>query len=201
MTFRFRMRLAAAVLMLSASVMAATPPADPKQDEKRAAELRLKADKGDGDAALQIGYMLALGRIPAPRYGTPILWFKKGCTARSLAACHNAGVSYESGKNGANQDYSEAASYFLEAAERAFLPSMYNLAVLAAESKISSLDNREGLKWMLVAQKSAVQCPDNPSCKIVTEDQKGYRAKLEDRLSAKERREAYQLAQDWRPRN
>jgi hypothetical protein len=78
---------------------------------------------------------------------------------------------------------------------------MYNLAALSAEAKITSLDNREGLKWMLVAQKSAVQCPKNPSCKIVTEDQKGYRSKLEDRLSTKERREAYQLAQDWRPRN
>lgn len=201
MKTRFRFALAAAWMVLSVAATAATPPADPKQDEKRAAELRLKADKGDGDAALQIGYMLALGRIPAPRYGTPISWFKKGCTLRSLSACHNAGVSYQSGHNGASQDYSEAAAYFLQAAERAFLPSMYNLAVLAAESKINSLDNREGLKWMLVAQKSAVQCPDNPSCKIVTEDRNGYRIKLEDRLSAKERREAYQLAQDWRPRN
>lgn len=201
MKIRFRFALAATWLAMSVAAAAATPPPDPKQDEKRAVELRLKADKGDGDAALQIGYLLALGRIPAPRYGTPIIWFKKGCAARSLAACHNAGVSYESGKNGAGQDYAEAAAYFLQAAERAFLPSMYNLAVLAAESKIAALDNREGLKWMLVAQKSAVQCPENPSCKIVTEDQKGYRVKLEERLSPKERREAYQLAQDWRPRN
>lgn len=201
MTFPMRALLATTGLLLCTSAIAATPPADPKRDEQRAAELRLRADKGDGDAALQIGYLLALGRIPAPRYGTPILWFKKGCAARSLAACHNAGVSYESGNNGASQDYSEAAAYFLQAAERAFLPSMYNLAVLTAESRISSLDNREGLKWMLVAQKSAVQCPENPSCRIVTEDKKGYRVKLEDRLSAKERREAYQLAQDWRPRS
>jgi len=201
MTSQFRILLITTCLILSSAVIAGTPPADPKQDEKRAADLRLRADKGDGDAALQIGYLLALGRIPAPRYGTPITWFKKGCTARSLAACHNAGVSYESGKNGANQDYSEAAAYFLEAADRAFLPSMYNLAALAADSKITSMDNREGLKWMLVAQKSAVQCPENPSCKTVTEDQKGYRARLEGRLTSKERREAYQLAQDWQPRN
>ncbi len=201
MNHNFGVALATACLAYAVTTCAATPPAGPGQDEKRAADLRLRADKGDGDAALQIGYLLALGRIPAPRYGTPIIWFKKGCTARSLAACHNAGVSHESGKNGANQDYSEAAAYFLEAAERAFLPSMYNLAALAAESKITTMDNREGLKWMLVAQKSAVQCPENPSCKTVTEDKKGYRAKLEDRLSSKERREAYQLAQDWHPRN
>lgn len=178
---------------------AATP--DPQQDEKYAADLRRKVDQGDGDAALQIGNLLLRGRIPAPRYGTPINWFKKGCALRSLPACHNVGVSYEQGRNGVSQDFAEATSYFLQAAERAFLPSMYNLAVLSAQSKISTLDNREGLKWMLVAQKAAVQCPESPTCKVVTEDPKGYRKQLESRLSSKEIRETYKLAEDWRPRN
>jgi TPR repeat protein len=178
---------------------AATP--DPQQDEDYATELQRKVDQGDGDAALQIGNLLIRSRIPGPRYGTPITWFKKGCTLRSLPACHNVGVSYEQGRNGVNQDYAEATSYFLQAAERAFLPSMYNLAVLSAESKISAADNREGLKWMLVAQKSAVQCPESPTCKTVTDDPKGYRKQLESRLSSKEIRETYKLADDWRPRN
>ncbi len=178
---------------------AATP--DPQQDEKYATELRRKVDQGDGDAALQIGNLLVRSRIPGPRYGTPITWFKKGCTLRSLPACHNVGVSYEQGRNGVNQDYAEATHYFLQAAERAFLPSMYNLAVLSAESKISAADSREGLKWMLVAQKSAVQCPESPTCKTVTDDPKGYRKQLESRLSSKEIRETYKLADDWRPRN
>jgi hypothetical protein len=73
--------------------------------------------------------------------------------------------------------------------------------VLSAESKISAADNREGLKWMLVAQKSAVQCPESPTCKTVTDDPKGYRKQLESRLSSKEIRETYKLADDWRPRN
>ena len=106
---------------------------------------------------------LRSSRIRHLRYGTPITWFKKGCTLRSLPACHKVGVSYEQGRNGVNQDYAEATSYFLQAAERAFLPSIYNLAVLSAESKISAADYREGLKWMLVAQKSAVQCPESPT--------------------------------------
>ena len=118
-----------------------------------------------------------------------------------LPACHNVGVSYEQGRNGVNQDYAEATSYFLQAAERAFLPSIYNLAVLSAESKISAADYREGLKWMLVAQKSAVQSPESPTCKTVTDDPKGYRKQLESRLSSKEIRETYKLADDWRPRN
>ena len=189
----------AAQLAIPLYAGAATP--DPQQGEKYATELRCKVDQGDGDAALQIGNLLISSRIRHPRYGTPITWFKKGCTLRSLPACHNVGVSYEQGRNGVNQDYAEATSYFLQAAERAFLPSMYNLAVLSAESKISAADNREGLKWMLVAQKSAVQCPESPTCKTVTDDPKGYRKQLESRLSSKEIRETYKLADDWRPRN
>ena len=69
---------------------AATP--DPQQGEKYATELRCKVDQGDGDAALQIGNLLISSRIRHPRYGTPITWFKKDCTLRSLhattSACH-----------------------------------------------------------------------------------------------------------------
>lgn len=197
----FRLALAAAWMVLSVAATAATPPPDPGQDEKRAAELRLKADKGDIHAMLQIGNMLARGRIPASRYGTPVTWFKKACALRNLSACHNVGVSYQSGNNGAKKDDAEAADYFLQAAERGFLPSMFNLAVMNAESQISAADAREGLKWMLIAQRAAAQCPESPTCKFVSEDRKGYKARLENRLSSRERREAYQQAGDWRPRD
>lgn len=194
-------RIIAAAALLAAPALSAAAAPDPQQDEKIATELRRKAEQGDGEAALQIGNMLTRGRIPVPRYGTPISWFKKGCALRNLPACHNVGVSYEQGRNGVSQDYAEATTYFLQAAERAFLPSMYNLAVLSAQSKIAMLDNREGLKWMLVAQKAAVQCPESPTCKTVTDDVNGYRKQLEGRLSSKEIRETYKLADDWRPRS
>ena len=83
----------AAQLAIPLYAGAATP--DPQQDEDYATELQRKVDQGDGDAALQIGNLLVRSRIPGPRYGTPITWFKKGCTLRSLPACHNVGVSYQ----------------------------------------------------------------------------------------------------------
>lgn len=184
--------------MLAVEVPAAEA-IDPKQDEKTAAELRQRADKGDGDAALRLGNLLARNRVSATRYGKAVDWYKKGCTMRSISACHNAGVSYHHGRNGAKTDYSEAANYYLQAADRAFLNSVFNLAMLHAEARITTLDNREGLKWLLVAQRAAAQCPDNPICKMVLEDPKGYRARLEAPLSADERREARQLAENWQP--
>ena len=75
----------AAQLAIPLYAGAATP--DPQQDEDYATELQRKVDQGDGDAALQIGNLLVRSRIPGPRYGTPITWFKKGCTLRSLPAC------------------------------------------------------------------------------------------------------------------
>lgn len=184
--------------LLALPLHAATPPG-PAQDEKTAAVLRLQVDRGNGDAALRLGNLLALDRVSAAKYGKAADWYKKGCMLEDLSACHNMGISLEHGRNGVKQDYAEAAYYYLQSAERAFLPSMLNLAKLHAESKVIPLDNRDGLKWMLIAQKAAAQCPDHPICKSALNDEKGYRARLEARLSPTERQEARQLADAWRP--
>lgn len=189
----------AALLALPFFAFSAQTPADPKRDDKAAAELRQQADKGNASAALHLGNLLARDRVPAAKYGKAVDWYKKGCTLGDLSACHNAGVSYEYGRNGAKTDSTEAANHYLKSAERAFLPSLFNLAVLHADGRVNSLDNRDGLKWMLVAQKAAAQCPEKPMCKSVLEDKRGYRARLEASLSADERREARQMADNWQP--
>lgn len=192
-------RSIAAVLAILSTPAPAAAPVDPKQDEKTAAELRRQADQGNGGAALQLGNLLARNRVPAARYGNAADWYKRGCALNDLSACHNAGVSYEYGRNGVKVNSSEAANFYLKSAERAFLPSLLNLAILHADGRVISLDNRDGLKWMLVAQRAAAQCPDTPLCKQVLQDPKGYRARLEAPLSADERREARQLAERWQP--
>lgn len=192
----FRNMLPAAAFLLSAIAFAATPP---DGDEKAALELRRQAGKGDGNAALRLGNLLARNRVSAATYGKPVDWYKKGCAFGNLSACHNTGASYEYGRNGVKTDYTEAANYYLKSAERAFLPSLLNLAILHAEGRVTALDHRDGLKWMLVAQRAAAQCPDTPMCKLVLEDRKGYRARLEAPLSPDERREARQLADNWQP--
>lgn len=190
--------VAALLALLSAQTPAAAP-ADPKQDAKTAVELRQQADKGNAEAALRLGNLLARDRVPAAKYGKAVDWYKKGCVLNNLSACHNVGASYEYGRNGVKLDSTEAANYYLKSAERAFLPSLYNLAILHADGRVTSLDNRDGLKWMLIAQKAATQCPDARICKLVLEDPKGYRARLEAPLSAEERQEARQLAERWQP--
>lgn len=191
--------IAAAFLALSALHAEAAGAIDPKQDEKTAAALRQQADKGNGDAALQLGNLLARDRISKTKYGNAVDWYKKSCALDNLSGCHNTGASYEYGRNGVKLNSSEAANYYLKSAERAFLPSLLNLAILHADGRVTSLDNRDGLKWMLIAQKAAAQCPTVSICKLALEDPKGYRARLEALLSAEERREARQLAERWQP--
>lgn len=194
------LRGALAVLLSVLSLPATAAEAvDPRQDEKNAVELRQQADKGNADAALRLGNLLARDRVPAVQYGNAVDWYKKGCALNNLSACHNVGVSYEYGRNGVKLNNTEAANYYLKSAERAFLPSLLNLAILHADGRVTALDNRDGLKWMLIAQKAATQCPDAPVCKLVLEDPKGYRKRLEASLNANERREARQLAEQWQP--
>ncbi len=195
MTFR---RLAAALLLLPGLAAAAAAP-DPAADERTAGMLRQSAEKGDGDAALRLGNLLARERVPAARYGKAIDWYRKGCSLGDLSACHNAGISYQHGRNGVQRNDNEAAQYYLQAADGAFINSMVNLVGLYAEDKISGLDHRDGLKWQYIAERAAAQCPDNPLCRSVLEDRRGHRAKLEARLSAGDRREARRLAGEWRP--
>lgn len=188
-------------LLLALFVMplhAATVP-DPVLDEKTATELRRQADEGDAGAALRLGNLLARNRVPAAKFGNAADWYKKGCALDDLSACHNLGVSYENGRNGVAQDYPEAAAYYLKSAERAFLPSMLSLARLHADSKVIALDNRDGLKWMLIAQKAAGQCAGHRLCDSVLNDEKGYRSRLEARLSPTELQETRHLADVWQP--
>jgi hypothetical protein len=191
--------ITAALLVVLSATASAAEAIDPKQDEKTAAELRKQADKGGSDAALRLGNLLARDRVSKTKYGNAVDWYKKGCALNNLSACHNVGVSYEYGRNGVKLDNNEAANYYLKSAERAFLPSLLNLAILHADGRVTALDQRDGLKWMLIAQKAATQCPDAPICKLVLEDPKGYRKRLEAGLSSDERREARQLADNWQP--
>lgn len=197
-TLPLRGAVAAFLVLLSVQAVAAET-VDPKQDDKAAAEFRRLADKGNAEAALRLGNLLARNRVATAKYGKAVDWYKKGCALNSLSACHNVGASYEYGRNGVKLDNTEAANYYLKSAERAFLPSLLNLAILHADGRVTSLDNRDGLKWMLIAQKAATQCANVPLCKRVLEDPKGYRARLEAPLSADERQEARQLAERWQP--
>lgn len=172
---------------------------DPKQDEKTILELRRRYEQGDGDAALRIGNLIEIRRIPETRHGSALDWYRKGCGLQDISACHNVALAYQRGRGGAERDPSEAARHYEMAANRGFLNSMYNLAALYAETGMPATNPGEGLKWMLVAQRAAAQCPERPLCKTVLQDPRNYRKRLEEQLSSREMREVYRQAGQWQP--
>lgn len=147
------------------------------------------SEQGDPAAALRFGVLLESGD-----------WFKKACDLGSLPGCHNAGVAYESGKSKLDKDYSQARAYYLRAAERGYMQSQYNLASLYSNNHISPPDDVEGLKWMLLAQKSASQCKQDPLCAWALQDPPGHKQRLLSRLSSAQKENAESLAAEWKPR-
>lgn len=188
-------------LLLATPAVQAQPakPHDPKLDEKTATELRKRFEQGDGGAAGVIGNMLGQKRIAETRHGMALDWYRKGCALRDMPSCHNIALAYQEGTRGLKRDPAEAARYYELAANRGFLNSMFNLAILYADHGLTSSVPGEGLKWMLVAQRSATQCPERPLCRLVLKDDKGYVKRLESGLSSRELREAYRLAETWQP--
>lgn len=148
------------------------------------------SEQGDPAAALRLGFLLDSGD-----------WFKKACDLGSLPGCHNAGVAHESGKGKLDKDYSQARAYYLRAAERGYMQSQYNLASLYSNNHISPPDDVEGLKWMLLAQKSASECKQDQSCGWALQDPPGHKQRLLSRLSSAQKENAESLAAEWKPKH
>jgi len=158
------------------------------------------ADQGDGDAALKLGLLLDQGRLRGNSYGTAAEWFKKACELGNLPGCHNVGVAFEYGKKGLEKDYVQARVYYLRAADRGYMSSQYNLGSLYSNGYVTPADDVEGFKWMLIAEKSALQCKAVPLCQWVLEDPPKHRQRLKERLSRENQQRAEILATEWKPK-
>jgi len=174
---------------------------DRTADAHEAKRLKQQFEQGDGDAALRLGNLLSQKRIDAAAYGRPLDWYRKGCELRDLSACHNVALTYHYGRAGLAADHAAAIAYYEKAAVLGFINSMYNLAQLYAGSDRIAPNPAEGLKWMLLAQLAARQCPQRALCQTITRDPLALRQTLEERLSASQRREVYEAAMDWRPQS
>lgn len=153
---------------------------------------RQGADQGDATAALKLGLLISKGSAPVGRYGSALKWFLRACTLGDKVGCHNSGNGYEYGKYGVSKNYNIARKYYLIAAKKGYMQSQYNLGSLYANKYFNN--DIEGLKWMLLAEKSARQCSREPSCQWVLKDPPGHRAKLMRRMSRRAISESSRMA-------
>ncbi len=166
---------------------------------ERAAKIyQTEAEKGNADAAVRLGTLVANREVSAANYGSAIDWFKKACASGSLEGCHNLGVAYEYGTHCVAKDYAEARAYYLKAAAAGYMPAQYNLGGLYANNHVAPANDLEGLKWVLLAQMSAERHHSQAMSHWVLQDLAGYRCRLEMRLSDAQLREARALAEAWK---
>lgn len=154
------------------------------------------AEQGDGTAALKLGLMIEAGKASPISYGSKSKWYLRACELGKEAGCHNSGNAYEYGHDGLSKDYDKAREYYRLAAEKGFMQSQYNLASMYSNRYLDG--DVEGLKWMVLAQKSASSCSTVPLCKWVLEDPPGHRNKLMSRMTPKQIAEANDLANAWK---
>jgi hypothetical protein len=163
-----------------------------------AADLYKKgAEEGNGIAALKLGLMVG-GYVSPERYGHAGEWFMRACSRGVLEGCHNLGVAYQEGSSGVKRNIKEAYVFYLRAAERGYMQSQYNLASLYATEPIEPEGEVEGLKWLLVAQRSASNCRSRPICKWILDDPPQHQKKLRARMTPDQIERAQSLADNWR---
>lgn len=167
--------------------------------EQAASLYKHGADQGDASAALKLGLLIEQGKVNNSEYGGAARWYERACELGSLPGCHNIGVSYEYGSNGAAKDIKKAHDGYLKAAERGYMQSQYNLASLYSNQLIEPQNDIEGYKWMTLAINAANQCKGQPLCDWILKDPPGHMTKLKSRLNADQINQAELLAKAWKP--
>ena len=164
---------------------------------EQAADLYKKgAEQGDSSAALKLGLLVSDGTVSPESYGQAIKWYVRACELGDNAGCHNSGNAYEYGKVGANKDYIKARDYYTISAEKGYMQSQYNLGSLYSNKYINN--DIEGLKWMLIAEKTADKCQNESLCQWVKRDPPGHQEKLMSRMSKDQIAKSQQLANEWK---
>jgi len=106
-------------------------------------------------------------------------------------------VSYEYGTNGLAKDLAQAEAFYRKAELAGYMQSQYNLGSMHSNNYIAPPNDVEGLKWLLLAQKSAAECKQRELCRWVLRDPPGHKRRLESRLSGEQQNEAHALAAQW----
>lgn len=151
--------------------------------------------------------------------GTTLAAFEKACDLGANYGCLEAGLAYHNGLYGVNKNYELAKEWYLKSAHKGYIYAQVNLAQLYLHTKIQPLDDVEGYKWALLAERNAIVCrpqdiwvdlqPTNKQlnsfkteegkrlCQLALEAVRGISAAFRNRTSIEQRKQAAGLADQW----
>lgn len=190
-------KLSVLLFLIVASTACSTTPGDAAhwagQFDSAAKLYKRGAEQGDAGAALKLGLAVDKGRVEG--YGKAADWFSKACELGNPVGCHNTGVAYEYGKHGYSIDYIESGRYYGLAAENGYVSSQYNLGSLYANDHLSN--DIEGLKWLVISQRSAQACNKEALYQWILEDPPKHASRLKKRMSSMDVQAAESKAAAW----
>ncbi len=135
---------------------------------------------GNVDAGLRLADLYARGLGVARDPARAFALFTDLAARGEVSAAHNLGTCYEYGV-GVAPDLSRALDLYRNAADRGYALSLYSLAGLHAQEKITPRDDLAGLVHLLRATARAQG--DDPVARYVREDRAGHQRRLLDRMS------------------
>ena len=116
-------------------------------------ELVRKAEEGDAQAQMDLGYAIFYGKGVAKSYEQSVSWYEKSAAQANANAINNLANCYEKGQ-GVGQDMVKAASLYRQAAEAGFGPAQDNYALMLCRGTGVPKNVPEAFRWHL---KSAQQ--------------------------------------------
>ncbi|MGA2659945.1 MAG: tetratricopeptide repeat-containing serine protease family protein [Verrucomicrobiota bacterium] len=120
-------------------------------DRNLLAELRAKAEKGDAESQLQLGWAFRYGHLGlVTNYVEAVKWFRKAAEQGDAGAQGSLGLAYELGE-GVAQDYAKAAKWNRRAAEQGDAWAQQCLGALFANGQGVPQNDIEAYKWASLA--------------------------------------------------
>ena len=111
------------------------------------AGLKARAEKGDANAQLQIGYYCSVGQGVPLDQAEAVKWYRKAADQGNTGGECNLGVNYEKGY-GVTKDYVEAVKWYRKAAEQGLAMAQVNLASMYYNGRGVETNYTEAAKWL-----------------------------------------------------
>jgi TPR repeat protein len=158
-----------------------------KADQKPIEEVKVKAEAGDVESEVEIGFRYEQGKGLAKDQVQAVKWYRKAAEQNLARAQKNLGICYDKGE-GVAKDQVEAVKWFRKAAEQNFAPAQYNLNVCYYNGEGVAKDYVEAYEWLLLAARQG------------DEDAKKNMTELESKLTPEQIAEGQKRARDFKPR-
>jgi TPR repeat protein len=117
-----------------------------ESERKLFSQVKARADKGDAEAQLQLGFLYADGTGVAPDPAKAFKWHRKAAEQGLAQAQYQLGLDYANG-DGVKANRTEAVHWFRAAAEQGLAQAQLELGLCYQEGRGVGSNEVEALKW------------------------------------------------------